>query len=327
MAGELLEGLVEEGRHERGDSRIMTGNSPKRHNDEDCGPEIRSSIAGGPTAIDFSRSGIHYVPRNAPIWVRIRIDCRCRIIQRETGHADEYVMSVRTQTGLRSDPPSDVEDPGYDFWMIFSKRKVFIRRSHASAYVNCPSRLDADEFLESGWHLHRRAATPLRNGAAIREALRSWRAVTARSEFDSEDGSTTCAIDYPVKWADGNDDDTWRVETGPVVLLDPNRIRPGCDPNSDDFQWAYLDLRGFDRARIFLERPTSLLSGARYADATCRHPALDEEQVRRIEERLFSGWEPPIPAHALRRLFETDHYSAVTMRPARTELFALEDVP
>ena len=139
-------------------------------------------------------------------------------------------MSVRTQTGLRSDPPSDVEDPGYDFWMIFSRRKVFIRRSHASAYVNCPSRLDADEFLESGWHLHRRAATPL-------------------------------------------------------------------------------------------------LSGARYADATCRHPALDEEQVRRIEERLFSGWEPPIPAHALRRLFETDHYSAVTMRPARTELFALEDVP
>ena len=285
----------------------------------------QSNGAAGATTIDFSRSAIHYVPKTVPIWVRISIDCRCLIIDRMSGRADEYVMSVRTQTGLRTDPPSDAADPGYDFWMIFSKRHVFARRTHVSAYGNSPSRSSVDDFVESGWHLQWQPAQALRTGAAIRTALRSWRALTARSELDSDDGSTICAIDYPVKWADGNDDDTWRIETGPVVLLDPNRIHPGVDPELEDFQWAYLDLSSFDDARIFLERPTSILSGAQYASAGRRTPPMTESQVEQIENRLFHGWSPPVPHDALRRIFETDHYSAVSRRPMRTKLFTLDD--
>src|SRR5262245_27022255 len=92
-----------------------------------------------PTAIDFSRSFCHYVPRSDPLWVRIQIECRCEVFDRDAGQADEYLLTVRTQTGLRTEPPSDKLDPGYDFWMIFSRKHVYIKRVHTSSYNHNPS--------------------------------------------------------------------------------------------------------------------------------------------------------------------------------------------
>ena len=276
------------------------------------------------TATDFSRSFIYYVPKGAPIWVRIQIDCRCEALDPATGRTDDYVLSVRTQTGLRTNPPSDAVDPGYDFWMIFGNRHVYIRRVHTSSYNRNPTQVGRDHFLKSGWHLQPCPATPLRSGADVRAALRAWKPVVARTEFRSADGSCRYAIEYPVKWADGNDNDTFRVETGPVVLLDPERLQVGKSPDFDDFQWAYLDYRSFDRVRCFLERPTSILSGATYRGSARRNPPLTPEQVAQIEKRLFTGWDPPIRPAALRKLFQTDHFSAVKHLAAATSLHALE---
>ena len=290
----------------------------------------RSSKSAGVTATDFSRSFCYYVPKNQEILVRIQIECRCVVFDRSSGQSDEYLLTVRTQTGLRTDPPSDHLDPGYDFWMIFSKRHVLIRRVHASSYNLNPSRPGVDRFHSSGWRLQPSRASLLNSGKEIREAVRSWRPLVAVSEFVGEDPSRGYRIEYPVKWADGNPDHTFRVETGPVVLLDPDRTEVGRSLEFDDFQWAYLDYRSFDRVRCFLEKPTSILSGATYRPPDRlprRHPALTGRQVARIRKRLFSGWKPPLPFDRLRKLFQTDHHSAVDHRPVSTTLYALDPRP
>lgn len=287
----------------------------------------RSSKSAGVTATDFSRSFCYYIPMNQKILVRIQIECRCQVFDRSSGQSDEYFLTVRTQTGLRTDPPSDHLDPGYDFWMIFSGKHVLIRRVHTSSYNLNPSRPGVDRFHASGWRLQPSPARLLSSGKEIRQAVQSWRPLVAVSQFVGEDPSRGYRIEYPVKWADGNPDDTFRVETGPVVLLDPDRTEVGRSLEFDDFQWAYLDYRSFDRVRCFLEQPTSILSGATYRPPDHlprRHPVLTGEQVARIRKRLFSGWKPPLPFDQLRKLFQTDHHSAVDHRPVSTTLYALD---
>lgn len=276
------------------------------------------------TVTDFSRSFIHYEPRSEPIWVRIRIDCRCEVFDPATGAVDEYVLGVRTQTGLRTEPPSDVLDPGYDFWMIFSKKEVYIRRVHTSAYNRNPSQYPVTQFKTSGWHLTPAAATLLETGEAIREATRAWKPLVARTEFLSADGSRGYAIEYPIKWSDGNDDGTFRVETGPVLLLDPEQCQVGTSPQVDDWRWAYLDFRSFDKVRCFLERPTSIFSGALYESPLRINPVLTSEQVTQIENRLFTGWDLPIPEPALRQLLSTDRFSEVKHFPVVTRIYSID---
>ena len=275
-------------------------------------------------AIDFNRSYGHYFGRERNVWVRVQLECRCEIFDRSTGQSEEYLLSVRTQTGLRTDPLSDVHDPGYDFWFIFSKRFVYMRRTLASSYGDSSSREPFEKFVDCGWHLHRASATPLTSGAMIREALRNWKPVVARTEFNSADGTRGFAVEYPVKWADGNEDDTFRVETGPVVLLDPERVRVGQSPELDDFQWAYLDYRSLEKTKIFLERSTPVLSGTLWEYKLMRNPSLTPAQRKTIEQRLYSGWEPPIPVEDLQSVFMRNHYSTSDHRAAVTQLYSFD---
>jgi hypothetical protein len=243
-----------------------------------------------------------------------------------TGAADEYVLGVRTQTGLRSNPPSDSVDPGYDFWMIFSRRHVFIRRVHTSSYNDNSTRVPVEEFVQTGWRLEPCPAEALSTAAEIGSALRAWRVLVGSTEFASTDGGRRLILEYPIKWADGAEDGGFRVETGPVLTLDPDRARVGSPPEIGDFRWTYLDYRSFDRVRCLRERPTSIFSGAGYSGSAAtprRNPPLDRGQVARIEDRLFQGWTPPVPVEGLRRLLQTDHYSEVTWHRVRTRVYAL----
>jgi hypothetical protein len=284
-----------------------------------------------PTVTDFARSFCYYVPNGYTIWVRIQAECVCQVIDHASGETDEYVLGVRTQTGLRTDPPSDALDPGYDFWMIFSRDHIFVRRTHASAHTNNPTKVPVSEFVTTGWTLNPAPARQLHTPAEVLEALQAGLPIVARTAFTSSDGAREYRIEYPVKWADGDPvRDAFRVETGPVLLLDPDRVMAGTSPAFDDFTWAYLDYHGFDGVRCLIERPTSIFSGATYPaspETPRRYPALTREQQSAIQDRLFSGWEPPIKRDALERLLETDHYSAVTHLAATTTLLAIDDEP
>ena len=285
--------------------------------------EAASAETDRAQAIDFTRSFGHYKGTEKNLWVRVELQCRCEVFDRSTGDCEEYLLSVRTQTGLRTDPLSDIRDPGYDFWFIFSKRYVYIRRTLASVFGDSSSRVPFEHFVDCDWHIHRSAATQLTSGVMIREALRNWSPVIARTEFNSADGMRGFAVEYPVKWADGNEDNTFRVETGPVVLLDPERVRVGKSPELEEFQWAYLDYRSLNIVKIFLERPTPVLSGTLWQHGLRHKAALTSEQREAIERRLYTGWEPPVPIEDLKTIFMRNHYSTAEQRRAQTQLYAL----
>ena len=155
----------------------------------------------------------------------------------------------------------------------------------------------------------------------IREVLREWKPVMARTEFNSVDGKRGFTVEYPVKWADGNEDDSFRVETGPVVLLDPDKVQIGESPQFNDFQWAYLDYRSLDHTKVFLERTTPVLSGTLWNSRLGKNTALAPEQRELIEKRLYTDWQPPIPVNDLKTVFSRNHYSTAEQRVAATRLF------
>ncbi len=282
-------------------------------------------------AVDFARSFFYYTPREKTFTVRIQIECRLVVLDGDAETSDEYLLGVRTQTGLRGDPPSDAVDPGYDFWMIMAPGQINIRRNHASMYNANPSVAPFEAFASTGRHVTRVAAERLDSVADVSRAVNAFRPVVARTRFASENGAHGYAIEYPVKWADGDAHDAmFRVETGPVLLTDADRARAGERLSPDDFDWAYLDYHGFDQVRCFLERSTSVLSGATAPGAAHegqhggrRNPALGPDDLDAIRKAIDDAPAQGIAGGDLHRLLETNHYSAVDHRPAITEMFAL----
>jgi len=294
-----------------------------------AGRPDRAVTAPPPTArsvTDFSQSFCYFVPRTEDTWrVRIQLECRAEMIDVKSGASDLYMLGVRTQSGAWHDPP---QTPGYDFWMAFSKRRVYIKRVQPSSLLRVSSQVPPDHFLKSGWKVESSPATPLRTAAEIRDALRAWRPLVARTVFESADGAASYVIDYPVQWAETNTDTGgFRVRTGPVLLLDPDRVKVGEAADFDELRWAYLDFTDLTTLRCLIARPTSLLASAAgqgtLGNLPDRNPVLSPAQAAQIERRLHTGQRLPLPPETMEKLFQTNHYSTVERRTATTTLYAL----
>jgi hypothetical protein len=289
-----------------------------------------SPAPGEVDAIDFPSSYLYCAPTNSGIWVRVQMECRGCLTDLPSGETNEYVMGVMAKTGLVPIANTGKIAPGYDYSIIFSKTHVFTKRSHSTAYLNNPTVLEHKDFGEANWRLHRAPAEPLRSAAEIRRAVEAWRRMTARTVFTSSDGARQFAVEYPVKWADyALNADGFRVETGPVFLLNPDKLRVGSTPAFEDFQWAHFDYHTFDRVRCLLEKPTPIL-----ADATFTPPAehgrenrsnaaLTEAQVSEIQNALDARNRISVPREAIESLLTTDHYSKAIDVSVKHELFAL----
>lgn len=289
-----------------------------------------STGPGKNAAIDFPASYLYCAPTNSGISVRVQMECRGCLTDLASGDTDEYVMGVMAKTGLMPIANTGKIAPGYDYWIIFSKSHVFTKRSHSSAYLNNPTVLEHKNFGEADWRLHRAAAEPLRSPAEIRRAIEQWQRMTATTVFTSADGARRYTIEYPVKWADFSlKTPGFRVETGPVFLLDPDKQRVGSTPAFEDFQWAHFDYNAFDRVRCMIEQPTSI-----FADATFTPPAehgrenrenaaFTEGQIKEIQGLLNTEGHISASPKAVAGLLTTDHYSRAIEMPARHELFAL----
>src|SRR5690606_39970287 len=96
------------------------------------------------------------------------------------------------------------------------------------------------------------------------------------------DGSRSFIVEYPVKWADfGLESESFRVETGPVFLLDPDKLEVGVPPAFEDFQWAHLDYHDFAGVRCLLDKPTWILDGAAFFP-----PTEHNRQIRQTPAKL-----------------------------------------
>lgn len=281
-------------------------------------------------AIYFPLSFLHCTPTNSGLLVRVQAECVGRVIDHDTGRSDEYVMGVVARTGLTLDAAGN-RTPGYDYWIIFSDTHVFTRRAHASSYAANPTTLTHAQFGVARRRLHALAARELRHAADVRDALQRWLPLTAVTRFDSPDGRRSFEVEYPVKWADfGLDRDQFRVETGPVFLLDPAQQRAGTAPRFEDFQWAHLDYHDFEHVRCLLDVPTSIFTDATFTPPhehgreARPHAALTTAQAQQIHDRLRHGWDAPLPPDKMDLLLSTDHYGEVADRAGRTRLFAFE---
>lgn len=281
-------------------------------------------------AIYFPQSFLHCSPNHSGIWVRIQIECRGRLIDTATGKTDEYVLGVVAKTGLTTDPATGGRAPGYDYGVIFSKSHVFTKRTHTSSYFNNPTVLKHEEFGSAEWRLKRVPADQLASPVEIHDALKDWRELSATTTFESADGARRYTVEYPVKWADCSlQRDAFRVETGPIVLLDPDQLKVGQTPRFEDFQWAHVDYHAFDRVRLLLERKTSIFEGAAFnpphedGRQFRENPALSAEQLDQIKTRVFSEEHAPLSPDRMRDLLSTDHYSATREVRAETELYTL----
>lgn len=249
-----------------------------------------------------------------------------------TSQSDEYVLGVMAKTGLSTDPKTGVVAPGYDYSIIFSKDHVFTKRSHSSAYLNNPTVLTLEQFGEAKWHLRQAPAEPIQSAAALRAALEQWRELTARTTFPSADGAREYTIEYPVKWADFNlDSSGFRVETGPVILLDPNHVQVGKLPQFADFQWAHFDYRTFDKVRCLMEQPTSILADAAFTPPkedgreVRETAALTSVQIGSLRQAIHSNSNSHLSPETLDHLLSTDHYSLAKEFSVRTDIYAFAD--
>lgn len=276
----------------------------------------------GATAISFPHSYLYCTPRESGIWVRMQMECHGEIVDGTSGDSEEFALGIVAKTGLTPIPDSESVAPGYDYSLLFSKTHVYTKRSHASAAFNNPTVQRIEAFGEASWHCHPAPAEPLTGAGAIRAALQAGRSITARTEFVSEDGARKYRVEYPVKWADcATGGSHFRIETGPLVLLDPETYRTGSAPAFDAFQWIHVDYDGFEGVRCLKERPTSMLEDAAYEPARGRvGMAVDQVAAARhaVEGMAATG-----PAALNRKLFRTDHYADVDVRDATHQLFAL----
>lgn len=260
------------------------------------------------------------------------MECRALVTDTTTRQSDEYVLGVMAKTGLSEDARTGVVAPGYDYSIIFSRDRVFTKRSHSSAYLNNPTVLTLEQFGEAKWHLHQAVVERIETAAVLRAALEAWRQLTARTTFTSDDGKREYTVEYPVKWADFNlDSSGFRVETGPIILLDPNHVQFGKPPQFADFQWAHFDYHTFDKVRCLVEQPTSLL-----ADATFTPPKEDGREVREttaltpaqvdgFRQAIHLAAEPHLAPETADHLLTTDHYSLAKEFDVRTEIYAFVD--
>ena len=306
----------------------LAGNISRSSTAAESGAIAESRVA----AVNFPSSYLFCAPRNSGIWVRVQMECRGCLTDLATGSTDEYVMGVMAKTGLSQDPRTDKPAPGYDYTIIFSKTHIFTKRSHSSAYLNNPTILDRKDFGDADWRLSRAPANLLRSSKDIRTALENWNRITAKTTFTSTDGGRQFTLEYPVKWADYSvKTDGFRVETGPVFLMNPDQSHSGVVPRFEEFQWAHFDYKSFESVRCLMEQPTSVL-----ADVTFMPPAEDGRdhratpqvtaaQVKEIESALYSGGEVSLPRETIGSLLSTDHYSRVTDFAVKHELYAFAD--
>lgn len=280
-------------------------------------------------AIHFPQSFLHCSPTGSGIWVRIQVECRGRLIDTATGKTDEYVLGVVAKTGLTTDLATGARAPGYDYWVIFSRSHVFTKRTHTSAYFNNPTVLKHEDFGHAEWRLKSAPASPLTTPAEIQSALEDWRELSATTTFVSEDGTRRYTVEYPVKWADCSlKGDAFRVETGPIFLLDPDQLAVGQTPRFEDFKWAHVDYRSFDRVRLLLEQKTSIFEGATFSPPNedgrqfRKNPALSQQELDRVTSLVFEKEQAPLDPDRMRELLSTDHYSAMKEVRAETALYS-----
>ncbi len=152
-------------------------------------------------------------------------------------------------------------EPNYDFSFICSSSNFVILRGSADADQSRHERgLVSDKFEEVKIDLTAADAEPLKADEAIIQAVLENRAIVGRTRFLDESDGVVGDIYYPIKTINVRRTARWwQVDTGPVLIPDPDSDQAGGIDGLVPGYIAYSQLR--HRTDAIILQPTALSQG------------------------------------------------------------------
>lgn len=221
---------------------------------------------------DFQRSFLAFTVPNHANTARIQIDAKCRVT--DDGAAwREYVLITPCKSENTHAKDHLLRDPNYDFFGVFESG------GDDPEYIIWRTFSDHDrarlEEWEAGKSTKRFAevdvtigtlnnVTPLRNAEEIVAFTRRNHPLVARTTIHN--GNRTAELEYPIKTINIVGQDTYQVDTGPVLV--PSWVRNGNDtvPRGalavEQLDAAFVVYNTLDRAEFVLRQPTALAANS-----------------------------------------------------------------
>ena len=254
--------------------------------------------------IDFSRSYLRFrvdprvqpaitVTRPMPtseLNVRINLECRCELYNRDTNARFEYVLCASCKTELVGADRDIWMEPNADFCVVASRDEFMVLKSWARcemAVEKHPDVLAVPQERQSGRCREAWAAYDIQcnlsRGRALRSvdeivaSIRGDKPIVARIEY--QDGPWSVAIDHPVKTINYSEaDEVYQTDTGPILLpdLSEGRLARG-DRMIDCFDLAYAAFNSAGWAEVIINAATEIGGGMsvnHYSKARRIEPAV-----------------------------------------------------
>lgn len=249
--------------------------------------------------------------------VRINLECRCELLDRQTGCAHVYALCASCKTE-RVGPERDVWlEPNADFCVAASDEEFLLFKSWARNGLSTPqdsetatpplerqSGLVRDAWPKFELQFHAVRGRRLTSIDEIIAGIRGHRPIVARTEYD--DGDFRVRLDYPVKTINYSErDDVYQTDTGPILLPDLSAERLlRCERLVDCFDLSYSAFNSANWAEFIINVPTPVDGGMSvdHYSKTRRIEAVENCLIEVMDE------DGPPQRHALaeERMFQPD---------------------
>jgi hypothetical protein len=167
---------------------------------------------------------------------RIPLDCRCKILEKNTGNTYEFVLGVNCKTervGVKQDIWTE---PNADFVPVCSNTQFMALKAYDKtdkgvmlyppSLGSQPERqiIDVEETFDSlRIDLAYTSGEVLETPDTIVKAVLAYQRLNARTQLETD--RYMAVLDYPVKTINANERDmVYQPDTGPVLLPDLSRV-------------------------------------------------------------------------------------------------------
>ena len=202
---------------------------------------------------------------------RIQIESRCKISDRHTGEAQNFVLGASCKTEYVGVERDLWTAPNADFCIILSDESYLILKSwdrNNKGVMRYPASLGEQPERQSGLvsDTYERVSIDLRpmraqrldSAEAIVAATLAGDRLVGRCAFNLRDRYDV-EIDFPIKTMNANEREwIYQVDTGPILFPD---LSADCRSWIDSFHLAFIAFNRADWAEFILQVPTPLSEG------------------------------------------------------------------
>jgi hypothetical protein len=237
--------------------------------------------------------------------VRINVDCRCELANRETAERHEFILGAPCKTELVGVERDIWMEPNADFCVVASTEEFLVLKSWARQGMDVAkhpqvsglplerqSGLCREAWAAFSINLQSVPGNAVRSIEDIIASTQSDRPLVARIQYD--DGPWQVTIDHPVKTMNYSErDGVYQTDTGPILFpdLSAERLTRG-GRLIDCFDLAYAAFNSAGWAEFIVNVPTPIGSGlsVNHYSKTRRIERTRNELMELIEERASTNW-------------------------------------